>query len=416
MDVYVARQPVFGIYQNVIGYELFYRSGQNNFYDSIDGDQATVDVLINSFMNIGINKLANNKPCFVNFTENLLKEKVPLQFPPSSVIVEILETIPVSSWIVDMCKELKERGYTIALDDFVFDRSYLPILPYVDVIKVDFLRTSIDKVQSFIEISKFFDIKLLAEKVETPQQFRQAAEMGFTYFQGFFFSKPIIYENKTIPATFRISYLSLLEKLNEEEPNIEKISEIVERDLSLTYRLLKFANSIVFPSQPKIKSIRHAIVLLGLNELKKLVSVLALQEIYHLRSKALENQQYKEVVNLSFIRGKACELLASKLGYEREKASFFLMGACSLLDVLLNQPLSKILEELNIHQDIQEALNGKEGRYYGVYQLVQYMEKGEWALASRACHNIGLLENDALSSYQQAIEWAVVVEESVQEF
>jgi c-di-GMP-related signal transduction protein len=415
MDIYVARQPVFGIYQNVLGYELFYRSGRNNFYDSVNGDQATIDVLINSFINIGIDKLTNSKPCFINFTENLLKEKVPFHFPPSSIIVEILESIPVSRWLIDVCKELKEKGYTIALDDFVLDRSYLPILPYVDIIKVDFLHTPIDKIKEFVQIAQFFGIKLLAEKVETHQQFRQAAEMGFSYFQGFFFSKPVVYEERTVPALSHVSCLSLLEQLNEDEPDLHKIAEMVEHDLSLTYRLLKFANSIVFPPQPKIKSIYHAIVILGLNELKKWVSVLALQKIYELRTLKDGSQHHKEIINLSFIRGKACELLAHELGHVREKASFFLMGMCSLLDALLNQPLPNILEGLNIHDDIRGALSGEEGRYANVYRLVQYVERGEWERLSELCEKQGLDENKVLAVYQQAIEWTVQIEESMKD-
>ncbi|KDE46336.1 hypothetical protein DI44_16775, partial [Geobacillus sp. CAMR5420] len=136
MEIYVARQPIFDVERNVVGYELFYRSGKGNFYDGLNEDQATLEVLINSFMNIGIEKLTNGKPCFVNFTENLLKYEVPLQFPPAAIVVEILETISMSNWLLSVCRKLKSRGYTIALDDFVLDGSYLPLFPYIDLVKV----------------------------------------------------------------------------------------------------------------------------------------------------------------------------------------------------------------------------------------------------------------------------------------
>ncbi|AMQ21767.1 EAL and HDOD domain-containing protein [Geobacillus sp. JS12] len=410
MEIYVARQPIFDVERNVVGYELFYRSGKGNFYDGLNEDQATLEVLINSFMNIGIEKLTNGKPCFVNFTENLLKYEVPLQFPPAAIVVEILETISMSNWLLSVCRKLKSRGYTIALDDFVLDGSYLPLFPYIDLVKVDLSRVSIQDASSFMKISNRLGVKWLAEKVETYEQFWRAAEMGFVYFQGFFFSKPVIYRDKALPFSSYLSYWALLGRLNKDDPNIHKIAEMIERDLALTYRLLKLANSMIVSHRPKIKSIRHAIMVLGINELKKWISVLALRELYDLHVQDGQKHLYEEIVTLSFIRGKACELLGGLLGYEQDKASLFLMGICSLLDVLLHQPLSEILDELNIHDDIQACLLHRTGRFCAVYDLVWCMERGEWEQMARLCGRLGLMEDKVLSCYQEAIEWAVRVQ------
>ena len=192
MDTYVARQPIFDINEKTVAYELLYRSSTVNEYKHTNGDQATTDVIVNSFLNIGIKELSNGKPCFINFTEKLLKLGVPSYFNPLSIVVEILETVELTDEVLQICKELRALGYTIALDDFFISQwsdQTIQLLEYVDIIKMDFRTTKRNDRQEIIRFTKDRDIRFLAEKVETIEEYAEAKEDGFVYFQGFYFSR-----------------------------------------------------------------------------------------------------------------------------------------------------------------------------------------------------------------------------------
>ncbi|EPZ39442.1 signal transduction protein [Anoxybacillus ayderensis] len=397
MDIYVGRQPIFNKSYEVVGYELLYRNGEKNFYDAIDGDQATIDVLINSFMNIGIEKLTNGVRCFINFTEALLKKKLPFHFPRQQIVVEILENIPYSKDLLEICKKLKEEGYTIALDDFVFDYKYLPIFPYIDIIKIDFSKTN--HYDCFTNIARMHNIRLLAEKIETNDQLERAIHEGFSYFQGYFFSKPIIVKEKSLPKIAYASRLFLIQQLNKNELNFEEVVAAIGNDPSLTYRLLKTVNSFFLYSTPKIKSIRHAAILLGTNHLKSWLTVLALQE---------PNEPFKnEVIVNSLIRAKSLEMLAELVGLRDEKDVLFFMGICSSLHLLLHRPLHEILQELHVDEAIRQGLNGDPCIYSFLYHLVIALETNDTNMINHLSKILNISVKQALLIYHQSIEWVV---------
>ena len=332
MNVFVARQPIFNRGEQSVAYELLYRKSEINSYNHIDGDEATADVIINGFFNIGVEELSEGKRCFINFTENLLNLKLPTYFEPKSIVVEILEDIPINNKLVSICQELKELGYTIALDDFAIQESYelLPeLLKYIDIIKIDFLQTPLYDRRRMITRYKSHQVAFLAEKVETREEFEIALKDGFDLFQGYFFSKPDVLSTQDIPAYFQTHY-QISEELSKQEPNINDIASKIEQDVALSYKLLRLINTAAFFTRNKINSIKHALVFIGLKEFKKWINVLTIKQIDHEK-----NTGQEEVIKLSLIRAHLCEQLSQKIG-KTESSPYLLAGMFSLIDNLLH--------------------------------------------------------------------------------
>ncbi|HHY74464.1 MAG TPA: EAL domain-containing protein [Bacillus bacterium] len=405
MEVFVGRQPIFNEKQEVVYYELLYRNNYLNEYRGTNGDLATTDVIVNSFLNIGMEQLSNQKPCFINFTENLLKLRVPTYFSPNSIVVEILEDVPVSDELIQVCKELKELGYMIALDDFVMG-SPIPdaVLVYADIIKIDFRDTTRWERLELKKQLERFHVTFLAEKVETWEEFKEAKNDGFTYFQGYFFSKPVILNSYDIPAYYH-SYVLIMNELNIEEPNIDYIADIIERDLSLSYKLLKLINSPLNRSRYEISSIKQAISFLGLIKIKKWIYILMIRGLSHDDSDVIS----KEVIRLSLIRAKLGELLA---GYEFKiynRSKYFLLGLMSLMDSLLHLPMEVAIKDLPLTKEIKNALLGEENELRKVLDFIKsfdYMPNSKEFSQSTV---FSLSDTDMMTLYSEATKWADTV-------
>ncbi|WP_175991341.1 EAL and HDOD domain-containing protein [Bacillus sp. Marseille-Q1617] len=403
MEVFVARQPIFDVNEEKAAYELLYRQSQLNMFPDIDGDTATADVIINSFLNIGIDSLSSGKPCFINFTENLLKLRVPTYFNPREIVVEILESVEPSRGVVEICLELKKLGYKIALDDFIFNESNpfsKELMRTADFIKVDFQATTEEMRRNIEVLSNLLGYKMIAEKVETELQYKEARQKGYHYFQGYFFSKPKIIASHDVPVYFH-SYYSIIQSLEMSEPSIDVISGLIEQDLSLSYKLLKLINSPAYRPKHKIHSIRQAIVLLGLMEIKRWIYVLAVREQVAHRRK-LEN----EVITLCLTRAKMCELAAKKVKGPVNTSSYFLAGMFSLMDTILSVPMMQILEDLPLNDEICDALIGKSNELKDMLELVISIEKADWVDLDKKMSSLNLTEQDISESYQQACQWA----------
>ncbi|MED1205402.1 EAL and HDOD domain-containing protein [Heyndrickxia acidicola] len=402
MEVFVARQPIFNRREEVAAYELLYREKSISTYSQFNGDQATVDVLINSFLNIGIEELSSGHPCFINFTFSLLQKKIPGYFHPGEIVVEILETIEPSSELVAICKELKRQGYKMALDDFDFQEhnpySY-ELFKYVDMIKVDFVNTSALNRKRIETISKEFNLTLVAEKIETREEYLEARKLGYSLFQGFFFSQPVTIASEDVPSFF-ISYYQILRALFEKEPNFRLISERIENDLSLSYKLLKLINSPAFRPKRKIQSIRQAIILLGLKEIQKWIYILSLREntgpVYRIKD---------EVIKLTLIRAKMAESLGEKLT-GGPAPNYFLAGMFSLMETILSVPMEKILNKLSLEDDICDALCGKESIMHSVLLLIISVERADWDKTDALMLKLGLPLNSLHRIYYDACSWS----------
>lgn len=405
MDIYVARQPIFDINDKTVAYELLYRSSTVNNYQHTNGDQATTDVIVNSFLNIGIKELSNGKPCFINFTEKLLKLGVPSYFNPLSIVVEILETVELNEEILNICKELKAHGYTIALDDFFVSQwndLTIQLLNYIDIIKIDFRSTSRSDRQEMIRFIKDRNIQFLAEKVETIEEYLQAKEDGFVYFQGFYFSKPVILNSYDIPSYYH-SYFQILKEIESPEPDLEKIKDVIEKDISLSYKLLRLINNPVFRPRNEVSSIKQAIILLGLNEIKKWIYVLAIRGVEKWTD---GGSKEREIIELSLKRGKLGELIGKKVGREVLASKYFLLGMFSLMDSLLHHPMDTLLEDLPLSNELKDALSGEKNDEYAMLQFLKDIEHAFLENQELMFNPTSMPKEELFRLYAEASDWA----------
>lgn len=403
MYTFLARQPIFDRRQEVYAYEIFYRSGMvNRAGNIIKQDEATSKVIIDTFQNFGIKKLTGGKPAFINFTENLIKDEVATLFSKKLLVVEILEHVRPDIQIVEKCIRLKEKGYKIALDDFVYAEEYRPLMDIADFVKVDFVDMEKHEIVEIVNIFKDTNVQLLAEKVETIEEFEYAKKLGFTLFQGFFFSKPEILSARSL-SPLKISYMKLVEKVNRDEMDFSELVDVIRRDLSLNYNILRLANSSYFGFRNEIRSVRHALVAIGEKEIKKWVILMAL--------KGMGDDQPDEIVRQSLARARFAELIAQKTVFKSLKEELFMAGLFSMLDVLLNRPIIEILYEMKLSDDIKDLLLKDRGPLVHIYRLIIAYERGQWEQTAMQMKTIGIRQKDAVDSYIDAVLWCDAIME-----
>ncbi len=399
MNVFVARQPIFDTKQRVYGYEILYRSGMENVYSEADGDKASLFVIGSSLLVIGSQQISNGRKIFVNFTRNLLLEGMATYLPKEIGVIEILENIEPDEKLIETIKFIRSQGYMLALDDFVLKgNEYSPFLKLVDIIKVDFQHA--DERDRKVIADRFRNsgkVKLLAEKTETREDFENALKLGYDYFQGYFFCKPVILARRDISGR-KIHYLRILKELSAENPSFKAIKEIIEHNPSFAYKLLQYVNSAFFGVRREVTSVRHALELLGEDEIRKWASLAVLME--------LGSDQPQELLRLSLLRGRFCENLASLAGYRKQKSELFFMGLFSCMDVLLSRPLQEILEDLPIQSTIKEALLGQPNPFRVILDLALSYERGDWTSFLSTVAGLGIDQTTVPEAYSSAIDWA----------
>jgi c-di-GMP-related signal transduction protein len=397
MDVFVARQPIFDREKVVHAYELLFRSGFENYYNALDADKATVDVIANSFFVIGFDQLTDGRRAFINFTRNLLTKRVAALLPQQAVTVEILEDVEPDGEMVGICKDLKELGYTVAMDDFVSKDVGNPLVEYADIVKVDFMGTEPAERKALCETLTARGVKPLAEKVETEEEFLQALEWGYDYFQGYFFSKPAIKSGKRLAGN-KLTYLQVLYEVNQPGISYDELEGLIKQDLSLTYQLLRFMNSAWFGFRSEIKSIRHALVLLGPKEIKKWFSLIALAN--------MAGDKPEELILRAVARAKIAEGIAPLIGMKEHRSELFLLGMFSLIDALTDTPMAEIMEKLPLDQQVKKALLGEECTFKTVYDTILSYERGEWDPFTANAEKLNLKEGAMPDLVTQSQQWA----------
>jgi c-di-GMP-related signal transduction protein len=398
VDVFLARQPILDRYNRLFGYELLFRNSEKNRYQSEDADSATIEVIKNCFINIGIENVTGQKKAFINFTENILKSDIFTVLSPESVIIEILEDIQPTEEILVLCRKLKAQGYTIALDDFVYSSKYLKLIELADIIKVDFQVTKGYERKKVMDRVNSKDIVFLAEKVETIEDFNEAVEFGYSYFQGYYFSKPLIIVGKRISENKAI-YLKILKEINSDSCNIDSIERLIKRDVSLAFKLLKRINSADYGFRSEIKSINQALALIGEKEVKKW--------LYLVVFRTLGEDKPEIIVITSLARARFSELIANKIGLEINSFNAYLIGMLSMVDILLDRPLKQILQELLLPIEVKNTLNGvNNNKYTKLFNLIILYEKGQWDAVSKISRQLNLVENSLQDAYYEAIDYA----------
>ncbi len=396
MDIFIARQPIFDKELNVVAYELLYRNGKTNAAPS-DDDGATSSVIINGLLMIGLETLTDKKKAFINFTGNLLRGDTPSVFSPEMVVIEVLENVESDPLLLEALRELKKRGYTIALDDYLESYVFEDIVALADIIKVDFLLSDLAAITRIAQRFKGSRVRLLAEKVETQQQFDLAVKLGYTYFQGYFFSKPSIVASKDMES-MKLSQIKVLKELGTVDPEFSKISDAIESDISFTYKLLKLVNSGTYYGNSRITSIQQALVRLGMKELRKWTALIMMREA--------GRHKPEELVRSSLLRARTLEILSTQVKLGSRKTEFFLVGIFSMIDVILDRPLADILEELPLDSEIKNALSGEHNVLLQGLQIITAYERADWkALEQIGTLGRGMTDEMLSDAYFEAIKW-----------
>jgi c-di-GMP-related signal transduction protein len=391
---FVARQPILTADEKVFGYELLFRDGVEDFFRSSDADAASRSALNTSVL-LGLNVLCDGRRAFVNCTrEVLLKDYITL-LPPGQTVVEVLETVPADDLVVAACRRLKEAGYMIALDDFAVNDPREALTDLADIIKVDLRATSAADAAAMVKRYGPWRCRMLAEKVETREEFVAAKKADFLYFQGYFFRRPEIVTAHEIPAN-RLNYLRMLTAVSQPELDVRQIENLVKGEASLCYRLLRYLNSAAFGFANEIHSVRHALSILGEREVRRWIRLVA--------SLAAGQDKTSDLVLAALVRARFCELLSPKI--QHGDSDLFLTGMLSLMDTILEIPMRQVLDSIPIDQESKSVLLGVDSRLRPFYQLMLAQESGEWKVVSELASQLQLSEHDVANSYWQAMQWA----------
>jgi EAL and modified HD-GYP domain-containing signal transduction protein len=393
----MARQPIFDRNMSVFGYELLYRKSMNNFYEGTDDNQATAELLNNAFLTMHFPELTDGGKAFINFSRDMLLNDIPMLLPAQLTVVEVLERVEVDEDVVEVCRKLSEKGYIIALDDFVFSEQYLPLLEIAHIIKVEFPVVDHDDQRQLIKKYKN-KIKFLAEKVETREEYQIAYDMGYDYFQGYFFSKPVIIKEKEIPP-LNANLINIMELLNHGDPEYQQVAEIIGTDLGLSFKLLKLANTVCFGSKYEIRHLKQALVRLGFIEIKKWIYILLMKE-----TQTIEN---KELIKTCFIRAKFMELMAMEIGAPSIQFEYFLTGMFSSIDVLTNKDMEEITNKILLPDSVRDALLGHGSRIKYALDIVTNYELLIWDGLVLDKIADGAVRGDLVNMYMEALVWVM---------
>jgi len=389
----VARQPIFDREEKVFGYELLFRDGIENCFsgDSDEASRATLD----SSLLMGLDVLCDGRRAFVNCTRDTLIKGLVTLLPSTMTVVEVLETVPADPDVIAACHNLKEKGYMIALDDYVAGDPREPLAAIADIIKVEMqLTTEAQRAQLMKQFGPW-RCRMLAEKIETQSDFLRARDLGFVYFQGFFFRRPEMMSTRDMPAN-RLHYLRMLQEVSRPELDVTQLEKLIKADASVCYRLLRYLNSAVFGFKKEIHSVKHALSLLGERDVRRWVRLVA--------AVGAGQDKTSDLVLSALVRGRFGELLAPRVPHG--ESDLFLLGLLSLIDAMLEMPMESVLERIPLDQETKSVLLGKPSLLRPVFQIMLAHESGEWEAAATLSKSMHLDPEESAAHYWQAQQWA----------
>jgi c-di-GMP-related signal transduction protein len=390
---YLARQPIMDLRGNVHGYELLFRAGPEMAFRG-NGDIATRTMLDNTVI-FGLEKLTGGLPAFVNCTRESLTEELVNVLPPSMTVLEILETLEPTPELIAACRKLKDAGFRLALDDFTWEQKFDPLVELADYIKVDFSITNAEDRMALLKRLRGFPLAWVAEKVETQEEYRRACQEGFTLFQGYYFCRPMLMENRKVPAN-RFSHVEILQLLRNDKFEIRKLTNLVKRDPSLTHRLLRLVNSPVCTVRQEVTSIHSALLVVGEDTFRR-IALLAI-------ASELGSGQPVEILRMAFVRARFCEEAASLCRLDPTEQ--YLLGLLSLLSAMLRMPMADLTPSLPLRQEIRQALELTPNPERSLLSWLEFHELGNWPASDRVAEAFGLDREKLLKIYAESVIWA----------
>jgi EAL and modified HD-GYP domain-containing signal transduction protein len=398
-DVFVARQPIFDERDRLFAYELLYRSGsQQNWANGLSADQMCTDTVLHALLSIGMAPLTNGTLAFVNMTRDFLMRNLYELFDPQTIVVELLESVEPTEEIVAACKRIVRQGYPLALDDFVNAPGYEPLLGMAKIVKIDVLNRPEAELKRVAAELLPYGVRLLAERVETAEVRDMCKRLGFTLFQGYYYSKPQIVSHRELSVE-HTTMLRLLAMLDDVSATDAEIEDGFRSDPSLSYKLLRITNSAAFGGRD-VQSIAFALRMVGRKVLHRWLSLLLISSV------ASNSGIAGELVNAALVRARLCELIGQRTGRKADMGPLFLVGLFSLLDVLLRMPMEGILSRMKIAPDVRDALLSRSGPYAAILALVEAQERGDWQAVADAAAAVGVSATDVSVAYTEALTWA----------
>jgi EAL and modified HD-GYP domain-containing signal transduction protein len=403
MFAFIARQPILDKYKEVFAYELLFRDGKNNGYPTEERDAATTKLINKNYQTLNLDDISCSKQSFINFQPETLIRGLPAYLNPENVVVEMVAD-QRDNGLLNMCKHFKGMGYNIALETPSLEENWNEYLPFVDMIKVNTDYENLDFLSK--NLNRFIDanLQLIADKVDTQDSFNIFKDMGFDYFQGYFFARPVSGSNKNLP-TSKLTLVELIGASSSESFDFEGVNNVIERDVGLSYMLLRFINNPTINKRYKITSLRHALNYMGEVEVKKFIALLALAN--------LSDEKPAELLNLSLVRAKFCDLLGTEKNMGNNPPTAFLLGLFSMLDALLDQKMESLVEKLPLVNEVKEALCGGQNDLSVYLVLIKAFESGNWLKVIRISKILDVEQKLLHSLFNQAILWVNGVRQSI---
>ncbi|MBI3858170.1 MAG: HDOD domain-containing protein [Planctomycetes bacterium] len=395
-EPHLTRQAVFDRNLGVFGYEILLREGDEDLLLGPAPDQAGARIIEGSINTVGLGSLLQGKKAFFNVTRRMLAEDLAALLPPSQSVIEVLHTLEPDQAVVDRCKELKKRGYQIAVDAYTARRNMMPLMALADIVKVDFRATDETEQATCVQRYGKPAVKLLADRVDTHAELDRARRTGYTLYQGPFFCKPQQLVRKEVP-TFKLNYLRILQKVNEPEIRYDELDGLIRQDLALSLKLLRYVNSAMFALPQRVESIRQALALVGMAVIRRWVCLLALA--------AMSEDKPQELIVTSLIRARFCELIGQAAGMQKLEFDLFMVGLLSAVDAILDRPMLEVLNDLPLSADVKGALMGKKDGHGRVLGLALAYERAEWDKLPAAMGNLSLDVTKLPAFYKEAVTW-----------
>ena len=387
-DIFITRQPIYDSDMHVAAYELLFQNLAED--DSrIDYDDATTEVLINSLVEIGLPNIAENHPAFIGISPKYIRGELPVALQETNVVLQITAQFADLEQLPDQLRNLKADGFPIALKGFLFDANNVSLAELADYVKVDISRLSQEELQQQIELLKSVDVTVIAEKVATQNDFAHCKQLGFEQFQGYFFCEPNVIKGQRTP-TSRLAVLHLLAEIQNPNVTFTDLEKLIAKDVTLSYRILRYINSALYALPRKIESIRHALTMLGLRAVKNWVTVLAQSKF--------DDKPY-ELMITSLLRARMCEILAEALDIKHDAT--FVVGLFSTLDALLDRPMEEVLKDLPLTEEVNHAILYKQDVLGQILQCAIAYEQGDW----EQLPDLGLDNTTIKNAYLEAIHW-----------
>lgn len=402
-EIMVSRQPIFNKKKDVFAYELMFKADLPGSIKDIKDRKAAEDdsslTAIDSLLVNGLKRLSTGKRVVIHFNRQTLLSEFPLMFPSDLLGIEIREDADPENKLTEVVKKMKKAGYLILVTDSVYNEGEINLVKMADIVGVDFYSRGIQKRDEVLDGSQI-PPRFLARGIENSADFKLAAEAGYHYFQGDFFSKEDMISCRHIPS-YKLNLMRILKEITKPSVQFDKIEKILQKDMSITYKLLRFVNSAFFGLKTTVQSIRHALALLGEIEVRKFLSLIILSSI--------GTDKPLELMRITITRAKFCESIAAELGFKSDLSNFFLMGMFSMVNAFLDRPMDEILADLPLASPVKTALLGKPNHFRDVLELVKDHEKGNWVHLQQMTQKLKIKEKRVAALYMDAVEWGTLL-------